>query len=186
MYQRSWCLRLVPAVTPVVGGCIDVHGCGDGDGCRRTRRFRGSGVKPMLKLLSPLFSGLIFGIGLLLSGMTNPSKVQGFLDIGGAWDPSLALVMGGAVCVALPVFQWVIRREPDRRVSAPIDGKLLLGSALFGVGWGLSGYCPGPALVVAARGSASALGYVAAMAVGMIVAGRLGSSDRSGAAQVSK
>jgi len=94
--------------------------------------------------------------------------------------------MGGAVCVALPVFQWVIRREPDRRVSAPIDGKLLLGSALFGVGWGLSGYCPGPALVVAGRGSASALGYVAAMAVGMIVAGRLGSSDRSGAAQVSK
>lgn len=131
----------------------------------------------MLKLLSPLFSGLIFGIGLLLSGMTNPSKVQGFLDIGGAWDPSLALVMGGAVCVALPVFQWVIRREPDRRVSAPIDGKLLLGSALFGVGWGLSGYCPGPALVVASSGSVAAIAYVLAMGVGMLVASRFGALE---------
>ena len=143
-------------------------------------------MKQLLQPLLPFFSGLLFGLGLVVSGMTNPSKVQGFLDVGGLWDPSLAMVMGGAVCVALPLFQWILRHERKRRPHGLIDGRLIVGSVLFGVGWGLSGYCPGPALVVAGRGSASALGYVAAMAVGMIVAGRLGSSDRSGAAQVSK
>lgn len=142
-------------------------------------------MRHVLRFFSPFFSGLVFGVGLVISGMTNPSKVQGFLDIGGAWDPSLALVMGGAVCVTLPVFQWVIRREPDHRVNTPVDGKLLVGSALFGIGWGVSGYCPGPALVVAGSGGATALIYVVAMAVGMIVANRSVSSERSAESQVS-
>lgn len=142
-------------------------------------------MRHLLRFFSPFFSGLVFGVGLVLSGMTNPSKVQGFLDIGGAWDPSLALVMGGAVCVTLPVFQWVIRREPDHRVNTPVDGKLLVGSALFGIGWGVSGYCPGPALVVAGGGGVTALIYVVAMAVGMIVANRSVSSERSAESQVS-
>lgn len=186
MYEWSWRLRLVPAVAQVAGGCDGIHVRWDGDCSHHTSRFRGSGMKHFFQFFLPLFSGLVFGIGLVLSGMTNPSKVQGFLDIGGAWDPSLALVMGGAVCVTLPVFQWVIRREPDHRVNSPVDGKLLVGSALFGVGWGMSGYCPGPALVVAGSGSATALIYVLAMAVGMIVANRFASSERSGAPQVSK
>ena len=146
-----------------------------------------------MSLLLACLSGLIFGLGLLLSGMSNPAKVQGFLDITRAWDPSLAFTMAGAIGVAMPSFFWARQRSRTwlglplaLPVSARVDRRLVLGSVLFGIGWGLSGYCPGPALVVAARGSASALGYVAAMAVGMIVAGRLGSSDRSGAAQVSK
>jgi len=128
----------------------------------------------------------LFGVGLLVSGMTNPSKVQGFLDIGGRWDPSLAMVMGGAVCVALPIFQWILRRDRNRRPHGPIEGRLVIGSILFGVGWGLSGYCPGPALVVAGGGSGVAIAYVLAMGAGMLVAGRFGATDLPRAGVLSK
>lgn len=131
----------------------------------------------ILSPLWPFLSGLLFGVGLLISGMADPSKVQGFLDIGGFWDPSLAMVMGGAVCVALPSFQWMLRRDPDRRSHESLDRGLVVGSVLFGIGWGLSGYCPGPALVVAGSGSVSAIGYVLAMAAGMLVASRFGATE---------
>ena len=136
----------------------------------------------ILRRMLPFFAGLLFGLGLLVSGMTNPSKVQGFLDIGGLWDPSLAMVMGGAICVALPIFQWILRRDVNRRPHGPVEGRLVVGSILFGIGWGLSGYCPGPALVVAGSGSVSALAYVLAMGVGMLVASRFGATEppRSG------
>jgi uncharacterized protein len=122
-----------------------------------------------------LASGLVFGLGLLLSGMANPAKVQGFLDpFGGRWDPSLALVMAGAIAVAAPVFWWIERRGRTLRGEAltlpPKQGvnlRLIGGGALFGIGWGLAGYCPGPALVALGTGSLPALGFVAAMLVGM-------------------
>lgn len=106
--------------------------------------------------------GLVFGLGLEVSGMTSPQKVQAFLDLGGAWDPSLALVMGGAVLAALPWFRRVQLPAPRR-----IDGALVVGSALFGVGWGLSGTCPGPGIVNAATGAAGALAFVGCMLFGM-------------------
>jgi uncharacterized membrane protein YedE/YeeE len=101
-----------------------------------------------------LLSGIVFGLGLLLSGMANPAKVLGFLDIGGAWDPSLGFVMAGAIGVTLPCFLWA-GRHARTWLGLPlallpktaVDRKLVLGSVLFGIGWGLSGICPGPALV---------------------------------------
>lgn len=120
-------------------------------------------------------SGLVFSIGLCLSGMTQPSRVLGFLDFAGAWDPSLAFVMIGAVGVAGVAFRFGGRRRVtslDGCASTPasesgIDGKLVVGAALFGVGWGLSGLCPGPALVSLASGQAGALVFVASMVIGM-------------------
>lgn len=118
--------------------------------------------------------GLLFGIGLLLAGMANPAKVLGFLDLAGSWDPSLALVMAGAIAVALPafllarrrrlslsgqVFQWPQARQLDRR--------LVVGSVLFGVGWGLAGICPGPALLGLGTGMFAFVPFVAAMLLGM-------------------
>jgi hypothetical protein len=126
--------------------------------------------------LSALLAGLIFGLGLLLSGMCDPSKVLGFLDLAGNWDPSLAFVMGGAIAVAAPAFAWAKRHQRsllDARIVIPagtrIDGRLLLGSAAFGIGWGLAGFCPGPALVSAAGGYGNALIFAAAMAAGMLL-----------------
>ena len=118
--------------------------------------------------------GLLFGWGLLLSGMTDPAKVQGFLDILGHWDPSLALVMGGAIAVGAIAFAFAKRRTttllggalemPKRR---DIDMPLVVGSLIFGAGWGLAGFCPGPAIVSLASGHPKALVFVAAMLVGM-------------------
>jgi uncharacterized protein len=118
--------------------------------------------------------GLIFGIGLLVSGMANPAKVLAFLDLAGAWDPSLALVMGGAIAVGAVAFALAGRRErsllgepmrlPTRR---ELDTPLILGSLGFGVGWGLAGFCPGPALVALGAGEIKALVFVAAMLAGM-------------------
>jgi len=128
----------------------------------------------MVKLLFSLFSGLLFGLGLIVSGMSNPAKVLGFLDLAGAWDPSLALVMGGAIVVALPAF-WLARRRqrailgdamqlPDKR---QLDRRLVLGSLVFGVGWGIAGFCPGPALVSLLAWQSKAWIFVAAMIAGM-------------------
>jgi uncharacterized protein len=129
-----------------------------------------------MKTLFALLSGLIFGLGLIAAGMTNPIKVKGFLDLFGAWDPSLALVMGGAIAVGAVAFAVARRRtaswtgEPmNIPASTTIDGRLLTGGALFGIGWGVAGLCPGPALVAASSGSAAALVFVAAMLVGMTV-----------------
>ncbi len=116
--------------------------------------------------------GAIFGVGLAVSGMTNPEKVLGFLDLVDRWDPSLIFVMGGAVVVTLIGYRWVGDSTPilDTTQHLPmnktIDRQLLLGSALFGLGWGLAGYCPGPALAGLASGSWEPPAFVAAMFVG--------------------
>lgn len=118
--------------------------------------------------------GLLFGLGLIISGMTDPSKVIGFLDLAGAWDPSLAFVMGGAILVGAGAFTIAKKRqrsllgEPMRLSSATeLDKGLLIGSLVFGIGWGLSGFCPGPAVVSAVAGQPKAWIFVAAMLAGM-------------------
>ncbi|GAA5132782.1 DUF6691 family protein [Alloalcanivorax gelatiniphagus] len=118
--------------------------------------------------------GLVFGLGLLVSQLANPAKVLAFLDLAGAWDPSLALVMGGAVVVGLVAFtlsrRWrrSLLGEPMRRPEANrADRPLVIGALLFGAGWGLAGFCPGPALVAAGAGHGQALLFVAAMLAGM-------------------
>jgi uncharacterized membrane protein YedE/YeeE len=129
-----------------------------------------------MKNITALIAGLVFGIGLLLSGMADPAKVLGFLDLGGAWDPSLALVMGGAIAIATPAFAWA-RRKPSSLLGLPmqlpsrndVDKPLVLGSLAFGAGWGLVGFCPGPALVSVAAGHPQAWIFVAAMLGGMLV-----------------
>ena len=121
-----------------------------------------------------LLSGLVFGLGLIASGMADPAKVKGFLDLFGAWDPSLAFVMAGAIAVAALAFARARRRTAswtgvpmEIPTSTVIDRRLILGGVLFGIGWGVAGFCPGPALVAASSGSLAALGFVAAMLVGM-------------------
>jgi uncharacterized protein len=127
-------------------------------------------------ILSSLLAGLIFGMGLVLSGMANPAKVLGFLDLAGAWDPSLILVMGGAISVAFFAFVLARRRTvsligADMKLPTArhIDRRLVVGSILFGVGWGVAGFCPGPALVAMGMGQPKALVFVTAMLVGMLV-----------------
>ena len=124
--------------------------------------------------LNAFLVGLLFGLGLIISGMTDPSKVIGFLDLAGAWDPSLAFVMGGAILVGAGAFTIAKKRQrsllgaPMRLSSATkLDKRLLLGSLVFGIGWGLSGFCPGPAVVSAAAGQPKALIFVASMLAGM-------------------
>jgi len=127
-----------------------------------------------MKPLAGLVAGLLFGLGLAISGMMNPQRVLGFLDLAGAWDPSVAFVLSGAVAVSM---MGVLLA---RRCSAPlcaerfawptardIDGKLLLGSALFGIGWGLAGFCPGPAIASLPLGMGRSFIFVAAMLAGM-------------------
>lgn len=124
--------------------------------------------------LSALLAGLIFGLGLLLAGMANPAKVLAFLDLAGAWDPSLALVMTAAIAVAIGPFSWAKRQRvsllgepmqlPKKR---EIDRRLVLGSLLFGAGWGIAGICPGPALVLTLTGHWQAWLFGAAMLAGM-------------------
>lgn len=126
--------------------------------------------------LVALIAGLVFGLGLILSGMGDPAKVQNFLDVFGHWDPSLGLVMGGAIAVGLVAFTWARKRrtsllgEPMQLPTATaLDGKLLTGAALFGVGWGLAGFCPGPAVMNLTTGHGEVWLFVAAMLVGMLV-----------------
>ena len=130
----------------------------------------------MLATLMSVLTGLIFGIGLILSGMTDPSKVIGFLDLAGKWDPSLAFVMGGAIFVGLFAFRFAAAR-PRAMLGGPmrlptarqIDRPLVVGSLAFGVGWGLAGYCPGPALASLATGSSEPLLFAGCMLAGMAI-----------------
>ena len=128
----------------------------------------------MKSALSALGAGLVFGVGLGLSGMTQPPKVIAFLDVFGAWDPSLMFVMMGAIAVHFGLSRLIRRRERpllDARFHLPtardIDGRLVVGSAVFGLGWGLGGFCPGPAIVTLGSGAMAAIVFVAAMAAGM-------------------
>lgn len=125
--------------------------------------------------ISEFVVGLLFGVGLMASGMTDPGKVIGFLDLFGTWDPSLALVMGGAIAVGFFAFALAKKRTTtflggvlSVPTNAHMDKPLVIGSLLFGVGWGLGGFCPGPALVSMADGQSKATLFVAAMLVGML------------------
>ena len=133
-----------------------------------------------MSIITSLLAGLVFGIGLILSGMANPAKVLGFLDLAGAWDPSLAFVMGGAIGVGVVAFALASKRsrtfigEPMSLPQAgTVDRRLLIGSALFGIGWGLGGFCPGPAVVALGMGQGMGQGkavlFVLAMLAGMAV-----------------
>ena len=131
--------------------------------------------KNHLYRLTEFVVGLLFGLGLMLSGMTDPGKVIGFLDLFGAWDPSLAFVMGGAILVGFFAFTFAKKRTTTLLggvlrfpTNMDIDKKLVVGSLMFGAGWGLAGFCPGPAMVSMADGQPKALVFVLAMLVGML------------------
>lgn len=133
-----------------------------------------------MNILFALISGLIFGLGLIISGMANPAKVQNFLDLFGIWDPSLAFVMGGAILVTAPGY-WLVRKRSEPFFASnfqiptrkDFDKKLILGSSIFGIGWGLGGFCPGPAITAIPYGLfgnyaiQETLIFVAAMLAGM-------------------
>ncbi|WP_334014679.1 DUF6691 family protein [Alteromonas sp. S167] len=129
----------------------------------------------MRAIIASLLCGLLFGLGLLISGMSNPARVLNFLDLSANWDATLAFVMGGAILVAAPGMVWVRKRNKpmfankfDIPSSKTIDAKLILGSAAFGIGWGISGFCPGPAVVAIASLQSDVLLFVGAMVVGML------------------
>jgi uncharacterized membrane protein YedE/YeeE len=132
-----------------------------------------------VKAVSALVAGLLFGSGLVISGMTDPQRVLAFLDLFGHWNPALALTMGGAIAVAAPAF-WLLRRrgitlggDPVRLpISRRIDARLLAGSAIFGVGWGMSGICPGPGLLLLTTGAAPAIVFFLGLAAGIYAAQR--------------
>jgi len=129
-----------------------------------------------MRKLTAFLAGLLFGIGLLLAGMANPAKVLSFLDLAGLWDPSLALVMGGAIVSALIPFSWA-RRQTQSLLGAPmqlpqkreLDSRLIGGSLLFGIGWGIAGICPGPALAILLSGHWQVVVFVLAMLAGMLL-----------------
>lgn len=128
----------------------------------------------MRQAVSALLIGLLFGFGLALSGMMNPAKVIGFLDLAGVWDPTLAFVMGGGLLVSLPGF-WLVRRRQGPLLGGAfqiptrkdIDAKLLGGAALFGIGWGIAGFCPGPAVAALSSALPEVLLFMAALLAGM-------------------
>jgi uncharacterized membrane protein YedE/YeeE len=130
----------------------------------------------MKPLVSSFLSGALFAVGLMVSGMTRPAKITGFLDVAGAWDASLAFEMVGAIGAHFVLQRLIRRRErslfeagfcvPDRRDT---DARLVIGAAIFGIGWGLAGYCPGPALVAAGTGRLTATVFVAGMTLGMFL-----------------
>lgn len=133
-------------------------------------------MQRLLQIGMALAVGLLFGFGLIVSGMTDPSKVIGFLDLAGRWDPSLAFVMGGAIAVGLAAFGLAARRDTSLLgetmrlpTATGIDRRLLFGGLAFGAGWGLAGYCPGPALASLAGGGVKPLVFVAAMLAGMVI-----------------
>jgi uncharacterized membrane protein YedE/YeeE len=127
-----------------------------------------------MPVIASLLAGLVFGLGLILSGMANPAKVIGFLDLAGPWDPSLAVVMAGAIAVGLVAFFVAGNRtvsflgaEMELPTARHVDHRLVMGSLLFGMGWGIAGFCPGPGLVALGMGEAKAVAFVAAMLLGM-------------------
>lgn len=132
--------------------------------------------KPVLHSIFALSSGIIFGLGLILAGMSNPSKVLAFLDITGLWDPSLMFVMGGAIGVGIVAFALAKKRTmailgdvmhlPSKQ---DIDTKVMLGGVIFGIGWGIAGICPGPALVLLGAGSKQGIIFVIAMLIGITI-----------------
>ena len=138
-----------------------------------------------MKNIITLFSGLIFGLGLIISGMTNPAKVIGFLDVAGQWDPSLMFVMLGGIAVAFVGFKFVKNKSQalfDEPIHLPgtthISKELIIGNLLFGAGWGLAGFCPGPALVAIGAGYKGAFIFVMAMIVGMTIHDHLFKASR--------
>jgi uncharacterized membrane protein YedE/YeeE len=121
-----------------------------------------------------LIAGLLFGVGLAMAGMTQPAKVIGFLDVAGAWDPSLAFVMGGAIAVYAPLYRWTIARTLPLftqkflvTTQQQLDAPLLVGAAFFGVGWGVAGFCPGPGIVSAGGGASLGVTFTLSMIAGM-------------------
>ena len=134
----------------------------------------------VLRAAAALASGLVFGLGLAVSGMMNPARVIGVLDVAGDWDPTLAFVMGGALLVAVPAYRLIPKRERpvlEEEFSLPrkeaVDAPLVGGSVLFGVGWGLVGFCPGPAIAALGTGLVPVFAFVAAMLAGMALHARL-------------
>ena len=128
----------------------------------------------MTTVFTSLLAGLVFGLGLIVSGMANPAKVLGFLDLGGSWDPSLAFVMAGAIAVGALAFTVARKRtlsflggDMKLPTSRDIDRRLVIGSIVFGIGWGVAGFCPGPGLVALGMGEVKALVFVMAMLAGM-------------------
>lgn len=139
--------------------------------------MKGNGV---IRIAAALFCGIVFGLGLAVSGMINPAKVIGFLDFAGTWDPTLAFVMGGALLITVPAFRLVLKRPSpvladsfSLPTRSSLDGRLLGGAALFGVGWGLVGFCPGPAVAALAPalfvGITPVFTFVGAMLAGMLL-----------------
>lgn len=133
-----------------------------------------------MHIVFSLLAGLLFGLGLIVSGLANPQKVLAFLDVTRVWDPSLALVMGGAIGVSFFAFRMAQRRYRPRYgekmvlpVATQIDKRLIGGAALFGIGWGLAGICPGPGLVLLGAGAVKGLVFVLAMVAGMLIYQRL-------------
>jgi uncharacterized membrane protein YedE/YeeE len=139
----------------------------------------------MFRKVTVLMAGAVFGVGLAISGMTNPQRVLGFLDVAGSWDPTLLFVMAGAVGT-FAAGSFLLRRrgkgmentELPPRSAGPINFRLLAGSAVFGIGWGIAGFCPGPALANLAALRLEAIIFVATMAIGMIIAQRVFGADR--------
>ncbi len=130
-----------------------------------------------MKSLITLFSGLIFGLGLIISGMANPMKVQNFLDVYGAWDASLAFVMGGAIAITMPGYRLIFKRQKpffhnvfDLPVKSDFDIRLVAGAIIFGIGWGLGGFCPGPALTALPVAASGTFVFVSTMLTGMWIA----------------
>ena len=134
------------------------------------------------RLLSALTSGVLFGLGLVISQMVNPAKVIGFLDVAGNWDPTLAVVLASALAVTIPVFRWILKRPHPLLATSfalplktDLEPRLIGGAALFGVGWGLAGLCPGPAITGLVTGALPVVAFVLAMLAGALLYDRLAS-----------
>jgi uncharacterized protein len=132
------------------------------------------------RLLSALASGVLFGLGLVISQMVNPAKIVGFLDVAGRWDPTLAVVMAGALLVSIPSFRWILKRPHplfaagfSLPTKTDLDPRLIVGAALFGVGWGLAGLCPGPAVIALLTLAWPVLVFFAAMLAGALLWDRI-------------
>ncbi len=152
------------------------------------------GASGMPRMIGALVAGVLFGVGLAVSGMVNPAKVVGFLDVaGGEWDPTLIFVMGGALLVTIPAYRVVLKRPRpiladkfELPTKSALDGRLLGGAALFGVGWGLSGFCPGPAVVAMVTGLLPVFWFVGAMVGGMAIYVWIFERPHPGAAKASR